>query len=185
MKKKLLISFIGIIVLSIIVFLTFIFMFKYEPTPSKRAVEKMVQVNNLEEFGDVEGPFLYTPKNYGYYNDNNIFIVEKFLGRKEQYNNQYVVINPAEEITENDQKLVKEIQISLGIEISFGIESYNIKSKHKVIVYKNGEKVIEDWFFKITSTYNDYKYLSFVSPKQDNILFLNFFTKGYETFRDF
>jgi len=42
---------------------------KYEPTPSKHTVEKMVQVNNLQEFADVEGSYLNTTKNFGYFNE--------------------------------------------------------------------------------------------------------------------
>ncbi|WP_238937867.1 hypothetical protein AWH56_26730 [Anaerobacillus isosaccharinicus] len=71
MGKKLLFFFTAIIALIIIGFLTFIFMMKYEPTPRKGEVEEMVNANDLVEFGYVEGSYLYTPRNYGYYNDNS------------------------------------------------------------------------------------------------------------------
>ena len=113
MKKRLVISFIAIATVPL---LTLMFFMKYEPTPSKRTVEKMVQVNNLQEFGDVEGSYLYTPRNFGYFNENNIFVVEKSLGEEQQYNNQYVVIKPAEKITEDDQQLVEKIQEDMTID---------------------------------------------------------------------
>ena len=46
MKKRLYISYIAIAI-SIICFLAFKFVMKFEPTPSKHTVEKMVQENIL------------------------------------------------------------------------------------------------------------------------------------------
>lgn len=178
MKKRLYISFFAISI-SIICLLTFMFIMKYESTPSKRTVEKMVQASNLQEFGDVEGSYLYTPNNYAYFNINNIFVVEKSLSEEEQYNNQYVIIKPAEKITEEDQELVEKIQEDITT------DSYNIKSRHKVIVYKNGKKVSEEFCLKIIFTYVESNHLSFVSLKEDDVYYFNFFTKGYNNFLDF
>jgi len=100
------------------------------------------------------------------------------LGEEEQYNNQYVIIKPAEKITE-DQQLVDKIQEDMTI------DSYNIKSKHKVIVYKNGNKVSEELCLKIIFTYDESNHLSFVSLKEDDVYYFNFFRKGYDNFLDF
>jgi hypothetical protein len=180
MKKILLISITAIIALFIIGFFTFMFMMKYEPTPSKNEVEEMVNTTNLVEFGDVEGSYLYTPRNYGYYNSNKIFVVEKSLGEEEQFNDQYVVIKEGDAITQDDQVLVEKMK-NHGVSEN-QMKNIQVKSKHKILVYKNGETVIEDWVFKVTYSYQDESYLSFVSPKQDEIYKFNFFTKGYKQF---
>lgn len=154
-----------------------------EPTPNKSEVEEMVNVNDLVEFGNVEGSYLYTPKNFGYYNENCIYIVEKYLVNGEQYDDQYVVIKKGEKITSNDKLLVKQIKREYSS--SGRLKDVQVKSKHKVLLYKDNEKVKEDWFFKVVFAADGRKILSFVSPKQDANDKFNFFTKGYEQFLNF
>lgn len=180
MGKKLLLLFSAIIVLIITGFLTFIFMLKYEPAPSIGEVEEMVNANDLVEFGDVEVSYLYTPRNYGYYNENNIYIVEKSFGEGEQFDDQYVVIKKGEVITDNPKLLLEQIKSKYTL--SDGLKDVQVISKHKIQAYKNKEKVKEEWFYKVTYAYdND----NFLSPAQDVNDRFNFFTKGYEQFLNF
>lgn len=183
MGKKLLLLFSAIIALIIIGFVTFIFLLKYEPAPSIREVEEMVNAKDLVEFGDVEGSYLDTPRNYGYYSETKIYIVEKFFGKGDQYDDQYVVIKKGEEITDNPKLLVEQIKSKYIL--SEGLKDVQVISKHKIEVYKNKEKVKEEWFYKVTYAYDDENHLSFISPAQDLNDKFNFFTKGYEQFLNF
>lgn len=106
-------------------------------------------------------------------------MVEKSLGEEQQFNNQYVMIKPAEKITEDDQQLMEKIQEDMTI------DSYKIKSKHKLILYKNGKKVSEELCFKIIFTYAESNHLSFVSLRENDVYYFNFLTKGYDKFLDF
>lgn len=110
-------------------------------------------------------------------------IVEKSLGEGEQYDDQYVVIKQGEEITDNDKLLVE--QIKNKYKSSDKLKNVQVKSKHKILVYKDNEKVKEEWFFKVAYAYNNDKFLSFISPKQEEEEKFNFFTKGYEQFLNF
>ncbi|WP_409251703.1 hypothetical protein V1502_16405 [Bacillus sp. SCS-153A] len=183
MGKKLLLLVSAVIALIIIGFLTFIFRLKYEPAPSSGKVEEMVDANDLVAFGDVEGSYLYTPRNYGYYNEKNIYIVEKSFGDGEQYDDHYVVIKQGEEITDNPKSLVE--QINSKYSLAKKLMDVRVISKHKIQVYKNNEKVKEEWFYKVTFAHGDDDYLSFISPAEDVNDRFNFFTKGYEQFLNF
>lgn len=179
MKRKILFSLTAIIILLVSGLLVFLFMMRYEPEPSKREVERMAGTKNLQKIGDVEGSFLYTPRNYGFYNEKNIIVVEKSFGEEEEYNNQYVAIKPGEEIGGGHLTLEEKLRNLFPF-----TDRIRVHSRHQVFVFKGGEMVREERFYKVTFAYQGQNYLSFVSAQQEEERF-NFSIKGFEELQDF
>ncbi|MFD1030163.1 hypothetical protein [Metaplanococcus flavidus] len=184
MKKRLVIVLASLIGLFTVGYLLMLFMFYYEPTPDKSDVEAMVNERDLQEFGEVEGSYLLTPRNYGYYNDHSIYIVEQYLDKGKEYGDQYVVIERGSELTEEDEPAIEKIQAR---EVFQSDHRYDLQviSKHRMTVYKNGDKVEEDWLFKITCQYDGSYYLTFILPEKIEESRFNFSTEGYDQFLQF
>lgn len=180
MIKRLFIFFASLIALFSIGFLIFLFMFYYEPTPNKGDVEKMVSERNLLEFGEVEGSYLLTPRNYGFYNDGRIYIVEQYLDKGGDYDNQYVVIEEGIELTGDDEQAINQIKNKFILQ-----EDFQIISKYQMTVYKNNEITEEYWLFKITYKYDGEYFLSFLLPEYVDEDSFNFFADGYKQFLQF
>ncbi|WP_407270413.1 hypothetical protein [Radiobacillus sp. PE A8.2] len=159
---------------------------KYEPVPNKSEVEEMVGAGNLVEFGEVEGSYLFTPRNYGYYNDENIYIVEQYLDKGEEYGNQYVLIGEGIELMASDEQAVNQVKSKYSEQIlQSHHENLQVLSKHQMSVYKDNEKVREAWLFKVTFDYDGAHFLSFVLPAQVEEDKFNFFEKGFEKLLQF
>lgn len=184
MGKRFLMVLAGLAALFGIGWLAMLFLISYEPTPNKGEVEEMVGERDLVEFGEVEGSFLLTPRNFGYYNERNIFIVEQYFDKGGEYGHQYVVIESGVKITEEDELA----NIRIGAEEEF-LDAYTtdlrLLSKHRMSVFKNDEMVIEDWLFKVTYKYGEDHYLTFYLPEAAGEDRFNFFIEGYETFLEF
>ena len=95
-----------------------------------------------------------------------------------------MVIKQGEELTAHDKLVAEHTEKEYG---SGRLNNVQVKSRHKVLVYKEDKKVKEEWFFKITFTHHDKHYLSFVSPAPDEkhklgFYQFSFFPKGYEPF---
>lgn len=176
MGKRLLISMGALAAFVFLGFLIFVLMMEYEPAPSKRAVGELAHIYDLEKFGPVEGSLLYTPRNYGFFNEYNIVVVEQSLGEGNHYGHQYVLIKPAEELAKSEKEEIQKDLID---------KNSDIRSKHKIQVYKNGEKVEEEWYFKEISVYDGEIHLSFIPIETINENRFNFFTEGYTEFKDF
>lgn len=184
MKKRLFLFFSSLIALITIGFLIFLFMFNYEPTPSKNNVEEMVSAKDLTEFGEVEGSYLLTPRNYGFYNKDSIYIVEQYLEKGKEYGEQYVIIEEGLELTDDDGQYINQIQAKDELRNDY-IGDLEVISKHRMTVYKNNEKVEENWLFKITYKYDEDYFLTFLLPENIEEGRFNFFTEGYERFLQF
>ncbi|WP_422122302.1 hypothetical protein DHX103_10860 [Planococcus sp. X10-3] len=184
MKKRLFIVLASLAVLIGIGYLIMVFMFYYDPTPNKSDVENMVNERDLADFGEVEGAFLLTPRNYGYYNDDRIYLVEQYFDKGREYGDQYVVIDGGVEITGEDEQAIIRIQAEEEFLDAY-TDDLQLISKHRMRVYKNDEKVMEDWLFKITYKYGEDYFLTFFLPETVGEDRFNFFTEGYETFLEF
>ena len=149
------------------------FIWKYDPVPNKNEVEEMVGAGNLVEFGEVEGSYLLTPRNYGFYNDKNIYIVEQYLYRGGEYGNQYVLIGKGTELTDGDERAINQVKSKFTKHGHY--ENSRVLSKHRMNVYKDKEKVREGWLFKVTFDYEDDHFLSFVLSEQVEEDSFNFF----------
>ena len=65
MRKRFLMVLASLVAVFGIGYLVILFIITYEPIPNKGDVEEMVGERDLVEFGEVEGAFLLTPRNYG------------------------------------------------------------------------------------------------------------------------
>lgn len=184
MWKRFLMVLAGLVALFIVGYLVMLFMFTYEPTPDKRDVATMVSDRDLVEFGEVEGAFLLTPRNYGYFNDYRIFIVEQYLDKGGDYGDRYVVIDKGLELTEEDEEAINQIRAQEGFRDGYP-EELQVLSKHRMRVYKDDEQVIEDWLYKITYKNDGDSFLTFMLPENDGQDRFNFFTSGYDQFLQF
>ncbi|MBB5180421.1 hypothetical protein HNQ44_001849 [Planomicrobium koreense] len=184
MKKRLwlfLAMLIGLIAIGILLVL---FMFYYEPAPDRNDVEEMVSASNLEEFGEVEGSYLLTPRNYGFYNDDSIYIVEQYLHEGGDYGNRYVVIKEGIAVTNDDEPAVDQIYAKGEVQDGY-LDDFQIRSKHQMIVYTDNEKIEEKWIFKVTYKYDGVYFLSFLLPEETEENRFNLFTEGYQQFLEF
>ncbi|AQU79533.1 hypothetical protein AJGP001_09800 [Planococcus faecalis] len=184
MKKRLFIFFSSLIALITTGYLIFLFMFYYEPTPSKDNVEEMVSAKDLAEFGEVEGSYLLTPRNYGFYNKDSIYIVEQYLEKSEEYDQQYVLIEEGLELTEDDKQTINQLHAKDELQAGY-VDDLKVISKHRMSVYKNNEKVEENWLFKITYKNDEDYFLTFIHSENIKEGKFNFFTEGYEQFLQF
>lgn len=119
------------------------------PSPSLNKIEKLVGTEGVElqRIGYVESDFLYTPKNYGVYTKNKIFVVSRYLGIHEsaEFNNQYLEIYPKEAMSQKEKESVASLLNSLQGNWNDG----KILSKHKVRFIRDGQIQTEEWFYKI------------------------------------
>lgn len=184
MKKRLFIFLALLIALMISGYLIFLFMFYYEPIPNRNDVEELVGERNLVEFGKVEGSHLLTPRNYGFYNDESIYIVEQYLDKGGDYGNQYVVIKEGEHLTDEDEQALVQVNAKEAVHTGY-LDDFQVRSKHRMIVYKNNKKIEENWIFKVTYKYDGDYFLSFLLPEDTDEDRFNFFTEGYEQFQQF
>ncbi|MCT4786133.1 hypothetical protein ACFQO8_11980 [Exiguobacterium aestuarii] len=152
----------------------------YEPTPSKAEVENLVRHFALEEFGDVEGDYFESPKNYAYFTDNHLYVVD----RLENPMQSYVVIDRGKPVPLLAQDDVQRILDDYATE-TLAPEDLEVTTMHEVTVLVAGSPPYTEQLFKVTVSYDDKKHLSFVSPDQLDRHRLNFFTDGYEMFSDF
>lgn len=182
--KRFFIVLASVILVVIAGFLTLRFMYIYEPTPNKGDVEEMVKARDLEEFGKVEGSFLYTPKNYSFYNDTSIYIVEQNLDKGQNYEDQFVVIEKGVALTDEDCPAISQIEAREGFNDGY-TEELQVLSKHQMTVYRDSEEIESAWLYKITFHSNDEYYLTFLLPEEKGEDRFNFFTEGYEQFRGF
>lgn len=155
----------------------------HDPSPSKHDAEELVHAYDLKKFGEMESSYLKTPKNFGFYNEQRIYVVEQALGDREEDGERYAVINSGEPLTAEEEKLAAQYEEQLAaIDPS---EQARVISKHKVAVYQKGEMIQSEWLFKAVYGIDGKKGLSFVPlPFADNLAF-NLFTEGYEQFEDF
>lgn len=165
-------------------FLIIRFMYMHEPTPNKADVEEMVKERDLTEFGRVEGSFLQTPKNYGFYNGDSIYIVEQYLDKGDEYGNQYVVIEEGEELTAEDDSAINQIKTREGFDDGY-TDEFEVLSKHWMTVYKDNAEIETAWLYKIIYKYDGSYFLTFLLPEESDEDRFNFFTEGYEQFREF
>lgn len=156
--------------------LFFAWAMKHEPQPGKDDAEELTRIYDLEEFGRVEGSLLYTPKNYGFFNEHTIVVVEQFLEKGEPYGDQYILIKAGEELPESELAKMQD---------ELADKNAEIRSKHEVQVYKSGKKAAEEWYVKKIAIQGDERYLSFIPIEAVNGEGFNFFTEGYERFKDF
>jgi|GEM_PF-4409965 len=184
MKKRLFFFFSSLIALVTTGYLLFLFVFYYEPTPSKINVEEMVSAKDLKKFGEVEGSYLQTPRNYGFYNKDSIYIVEQYLEKGKEYADQYVIIEEGLELMDDDGQAINQIQAKDELQVDY-VGDLEIISKHRMTVYKNNEKVEENWLFKITYKYDEEYFLTFILPENIEEGKFNFFAEGYEQFLQF
>ncbi|TAA71719.1 hypothetical protein [Planococcus salinarum] len=184
MRKRFLMVLASLAALVGIGWLAMLFMISYEPTPNKGEVEELVGERDLAEFGEVEGAFLLTPRNYGYYDSENIYVVEQYLDKGGDYGNQYAVIEKGTALTESDEPAIGELAAKETFQNEY-VEDFQVLSKHRVTVYKNEEKTEEHWFFKVTYKYDGDYFLTFVLPEPAIENRFNFFAEGYEQFLQF
>lgn len=184
MLKRFFIVLASVILAVIAGFLIIRFMYMYEPTPNKGDVEDLVKARDLVEFGEVEGSFLLTPRNYGFYNDERIYIVEQYLDKGEDYGNQYVVIEEGAEMTAEDEPAIEQIKAREGFNDGYTNE-LQVLSKHRMAVHRDNEEIESTWLYKITYKYEGSYFLTFLLPEKTGGDRFNFFTEGYEQFREF
>ncbi|WP_033542053.1 hypothetical protein [Planococcus sp. CAU13] len=184
MLKRFFIVLASVILVIIAGFLIIRFIIMYEPTPNKADVEEMVKVRDLLEFGEVEGAYLLTPRNYGFYNGGSIYIVEQYLDKGGDYGDQYVVIEEGDELTADDEPSINQIKAKEEFQNEY-INDIQILSKHRMTVHKGAEEVESAWLFKITYKYDGSHFLTFLLPEKTGEGRFNFFTEGYEQFREF
>lgn len=167
----------------LVLFLSYRFSMAHAPSPNKHDAEELVHAYDLKKFGKMESSYLETPKNFGFYNEQCIYVVEQALGDREEYTDRYAVIDSGEPLTSEEEKLAEQYKAQLSaIDPS---EQVHIISKHKVAVYQKGEMIQSEWLFKAVYGIDGKKGLSFVPlPFADNLA-INLFTDGYEQFKDF
>lgn len=184
MRKRFLMVLAGLAAVIVVGWLAMWFIATYEPTPDQREVEEMVHERDLVEFGEVEGAFLLTPRNYGYYDSENIYVVEQYLDKGGDYSDQYAVIEKGTALTEADGPAIAELTAKEPFQNDY-VGDFQVLSKHKVTVFKNEEKIQEHWFFKVTYQYDGEYFLTFVlsEPAIENRF--NFFAEGYEQLLQF
>lgn len=185
MAKRFLMATAALISLVVALFLIYSYSMANEPEPRKSAVERMVGASDLKEFGVIEGSFLDTPNNYGFYDANEIYVVERSLGDSETYNDKYVVIEAGEEPTEQDRIAIRNLEKNMA---ALGLpDKYAFDSKHRIRVYAAGEMVQEEWMYKALIEVDGKMYLSFMPAGADGSGKGNFnlFEEGYIHFRDF
>ncbi|RAZ77672.1 hypothetical protein [Planococcus halotolerans] len=184
MKKRFLMVLAGLAAVFVIGYLAMLFIVSYEPTPDQSDVEEMVHERGLVDFGEVEGAFLLTPRNYGYYDSENIYVVEQYLDKGGDYSNQYAVIEKGTALTDADEPAIEELTAKETFQNDY-VDDFQVLSKHRVTVYKNEEKTEEHWFFKVSYKYDGDYSLSFVLPETNIENRFNFFAEGYEQFLQF
>ncbi|RLQ91296.1 hypothetical protein [Planomicrobium sp. Y74] len=184
MRKRFLMVLAGLAAVVVVGYLAMLFIVIYEPTPNQGDVEEMVHERDLVEFGEVEGAFLLTPRNYGYYDSENIYVVEQYLDKGGDYGNQYAVIEKSTALTDADEPAIGELTAKETFQNDY-VEDFQVLSKHRVTVYKNEEKTAEHWFFKVIYKYDGDYFLTFVLPERATENRFNFFAEGYEQFLQF
>ncbi|AQQ53327.1 hypothetical protein [Planococcus lenghuensis] len=121
------------------------FMWVYEPVPNENEVEEMVGADDLTKFGEVEGSYLLTPRNYGYYDDEGIYIVKQYLDKGGEYGDQYVYIGEGMRLTDSDERAISQVEAKYAERLLQNhYENLHVISKHKMHVYRDDEKVEED-----------------------------------------
>lgn len=184
MRKRILMVLASLTALFGMSYLVLLFIVSYEPTPNQSDVEEMVHERDLVEFGEVEGSFLLTPRNYGYYDSENIYVVEQYLDKGGGYSNQYAVIEKGTALTDADEPAIEELTATETFQNEY-VDDFQVLSKHRVTVYKNEEKTEEHWFFKVSYKYDGDYFLTFVLPETNIENRFNFFAEGYEHFSQF
>ncbi|WP_214828437.1 hypothetical protein [Exiguobacterium algae] len=149
-----------------------------DPTPSKSEVQNLVRHFALEEFGDVEGDYFESPKNYAYFTDDHLYVVD----RLENPIQSYVVIDRGKPISLLAQD---EVQRILDEYATVAQEDIEVTTTHQVTVFVAGSPPYTEQLIKVIVPYDDEKHLLFMSPDQMDRPRLNFFTGGYEMFSDF
>ncbi|QKX52225.1 hypothetical protein HF394_17505 [Planococcus glaciei] len=99
MGKRIFFVMLAVCFLLFSLFSIYSFSMSHEPAPNKRQVEKSAAAFDLQKFGPVEGTFLHTPKNYGFYNKQRLYIVEQSFGDNEEFSNRYAVIESGVALT--------------------------------------------------------------------------------------
>ncbi|MDN7242230.1 hypothetical protein QWY14_10495 [Planococcus sp. N028] len=156
-----------------------------DPTPSKHDAEKLVRAYDLKKFGSVESSYLHTPKNFAFYNEHHIYVVERALGRREEYVDRHAVIAIGEELTAAEEKLAEAYEDYLTSTVP-SIKEVRVLSKHEVTVYENGEEIHSEWLFKEVSVYEEQTILTFTTLQLNTDgSEINLFADGYEQFLDF
>ena len=184
MRKRFLMVLAGLASVVAVGYLAMLFIFHYEPTPDQSDVEEMVHERDLVEFGEVEGAFLQTPRNYGYFDGENIYVVEQYLDKGGDYSNQYAVIEKGTALTDADEPAIEQLEVKETFQ-NESVDDIQVLSKHRVSVYKNEEKTEEHWFYKVTYEYDGEYFLTFVLPEPAIDNRFNFFAEGYEQFLQF
>lgn len=161
-------------------FSVYSFSMSHEPAPSKRQVEKTVAAYDLQKFGPVEGTFLHTPKNYGFYNKQRLYIVEQSFGDNEEFSNRYAVIESGVALTAED-----EAALQLYAKRENQLNGLEYKLKHKMLVYQDGKAIKEEWLLKAVFSSDEGKYLSFVPLANPGDSGFNLLGEGYKKFLDF
>ena len=180
MGKRIFFVMLAVCFLLFSLFFIYSFAMSHEPVPSKRIVENSVRDNGLHSFGPVEGAFLHTPKNYGFYNNHRFYVVEQSLGNPEELSSWYAVIETGEALTAED-----EAALQLYAKKENPLNGLEYKSKHKMRVYQNGEVTKEEWLLKAVFSSDEDKYLSFVPLANPGNSGFNLFAEGYEKLLDF
>ncbi|MBZ5203032.1 hypothetical protein HU147_17665 [Planomicrobium chinense] len=180
MGKRIFFVMLAVCFLLFSLFFIYSFSMSHESVPSKRQVENTVSANDLQKFGPVEGAFLHTPKNYGFYNKHRLYIVEQSLGNHEEFSGWYAVIESGEALTAED-----EAALQLYAKKENPLNGLEYKSKHKMRVYQNGEVTKEEWLLKAVFFPDEGRYLSFVPLADPGDPGFNLFAEGYKKFLDF
>lgn len=150
--------------------------------PRGSKIEKFVEYSDLKKLGPVESGLLYTPKNYGYYNDNNIYIVEIYFGKDkgDYYDTSYIKIYKQEILNTADQSNMDKITAHLSV--VGNSENVNLVGKNRVDVVENGKIIHSQWYYKVIYTAMDENQLAFISADFNRI---NTFNAGYERLFNF
>lgn len=178
MAKRFVLAMAAFISLIFGIFLIYSYSMTNEAEPGKSAAEKLAGASDLEAFGAVEGAYLYTPKNYGFFNESAIYVVERNLGDSQNYDDKYVVIEAGEVLTEEERDSLKQKWAAEEFP-----NKYEIDSRHRIQVVEAGEVTREEWVYKVLFDVDGETYLSF-RPAEGEERF-NLSAAGYEQFRDF
>lgn len=181
--KRFIIILIALPALVLILFFAYNLYMLLEPTPNKNEVERMVHNKDLADFGKIEGSYLYTPNNYGFYDENRIYIVEQYFEEDKNYNSMYITIESGIEMTKEEQTAIEKIKQKP--EIKDNLNQVQFPSKHKVTLFENDEAVQEEWFVKAIYIYEGDMRLKFLPLDYDQFTRFNFSAEGYKKFESF
>lgn len=180
MVKRLIFVLLAVSVLLFSLFFLYSFAMSHEPAPGKRHVEKTVRAYDLQKFGPIEGAFLHTPKNYVFYNNHRLYIVEQSFGNNEEFSDRYAVIESGEALFAEDETAFHFFSQKENL-----LNGSAYKSKHKMSIYQDGETIKEEWLLKAVFSSDEGKYLSFVPLANPGDSGFNLSVEGYKKFLDF